>query len=66
MLVYDPLLCRVIPDRLYYMTVTKKPVDTEEHHFFCTDEIFRYYNYFLDFGPLNICQIYQFCRVVSL
>ena len=63
---YDPLLCRVIPDRLYYMTVTKKPVDTEEHHFFCTDEIFRYYNYFLDFGPLNICQIYQFCRVVSL
>ncbi len=48
------------------MAVTKKPADTEEHHFFCTDEIFRYYNYFLDFGPLNICQIYQFCRVVSL
>ena len=57
---------RVLPQRLYYMTVSEKPQDTDEMHFFCTDEVFIYNNYFLDFGPLNIAQIYKFCVVVDL
>lgn len=51
---------------MYYMTVSEKPQDTDEMHFFCTDEVFIYNNYFLDFGPLNISQIYRFCVVVDL
>ena len=48
------------------MGVTHLPRDDENSHFFCTDEVFRYYNYFLDFGPLNISQIHRFCIVVDL
>lgn len=59
-------LARVIPNKLFFMGVTHLPRDTEDAHFFCTDEVFRYYNYFLDFGPLTICQIYSFCTVVDL
>ena len=57
---------RVLPQRLYYMTVLEMPLDTDEMDFFCTDEVFIYNNYFLDFGPLNIAQIYKFCVVVDL
>ena len=57
---------RLIPNRLYYMVVRQLPLDSETCHYFCTDEVFRYYNYFLDFGPLNISQIHSFCTVVSL
>lgn len=57
---------RIIPEKFYYITLTGIPTDTDDSHFFCTDEVFRYYNYFLDFGPLNISQIHSFCTVVDL
>lgn len=46
--------------------MTHLPRDDDASHFFCTDEVFRYYNYFLDFGPLNISQVRSFCTVVDL
>lgn len=46
--------------------MTHLPRDDDTSHFFCTDEVFRYYNYFLDFGPLNISQVRSFCTVVDL
>ncbi|KAK8795413.1 hypothetical protein WA588_004256, partial [Blastocystis sp. NMH] len=56
----------LLPDRFYYVSVTHLPRDDDASHFFCTDEVFRYYNYFLDFGPLNISQVRSFCTVVDL
>ncbi|KAG5179341.1 dual specificity protein phosphatase [Tribonema minus] len=32
------------------------------HHFFCIDNELVYWNFFLDFGPLSLGQLYRFCQ----
>lgn len=54
-----------IPDRLYYVAVKSRPRDTVDKHFFSTDEALVYWNFFLDFGPLNLGQLYRFSQLLS-
>jgi len=34
-------------------------------HFFTIDDIFTYWNFYLDFGPLNLGQLFRFCQIMS-
>ena len=54
-----------IRDRLYYVTLRTAPRDRPGAHFFCIDDELVYWNFFLDFGPLNLGQTYRFCQMLS-
>ncbi|KAE8610849.1 hypothetical protein XENTR_v10012261 [Xenopus tropicalis] len=51
----------LIKDRLYFATLRNKPKSTLNTHYFCTDEEFVYENFYADFGPLNLAQLYRYC-----
>ena len=60
---------RLLPqDRLYYVSLRSKPAldTTKDKHFFCIDAELIYWNFFLDFGPLNLAQLYRFCQVSTI
>uniref|UniRef100_A0A0K8SR73 Dual specificity/tyrosine protein phosphatase N-terminal domain-containing protein n=1 Tax=Lygus hesperus TaxID=30085 RepID=A0A0K8SR73_LYGHE len=59
-------VCEFIPRRLYFATYKSHRIlkDTEETHFFNTDDILVYVNFFMDFGPLNLGKVYKFCRLL--
>ncbi len=46
------------------MSLRSKPHDdtTKTAHFFTMDSELVYWNFFLDFGPLNLSQLYRFCQ----
>ncbi|XP_041063628.1 dual specificity protein phosphatase CDC14AB isoform X5 [Carcharodon carcharias] len=48
-------------DRLYFATLRNKPKSTVNTHYFCTDEELVYENFYADFGPLNLAQLYRYC-----
>ncbi|XP_069794104.1 dual specificity protein phosphatase CDC14AB isoform X4 [Narcine bancroftii] len=50
-----------IGDRLYFATLKNKPKSTVNTHYFCTDEELVYENFYADFGPLNLAQLYRYC-----
>lgn len=54
-----------IRDRLYYVTLRAVPRERPGAHFFCIDDELVYWNFFLDFGPLNLGQTYRFCQILS-
>lgn len=41
------------------------PKSTVNTHYFCTDETFVYENFYWDFGPLNICNVYNYCELLN-
>lgn len=47
-----------IPDRLYYVPLRSVPRERPSAHFFNTDDELVYWNFFLDFGPLNLGQVW--------
>lgn len=54
-----------IQDRLYYVAVSETPSRTATRngkplHYFQIDTELIYWNFFLDFGPLNLGQLYRF------
>ncbi|XP_075249268.1 uncharacterized protein LOC142341866 isoform X5 [Convolutriloba macropyga] len=53
--------CEIIKDRLYFATLQIKPKSTAQTHYFCVDEELIYNNFYLDFGPLNLAQLYRYC-----
>lgn len=55
------------PDRLYFVTfkTSAKPKNTAHSHYFCSDEKFVYESFYWDFGPLNICHVYNYCELVN-
>ena len=53
-----------IPGRLYYVPLRNKPHKQKKAAFFSIDEELVYWNFFLDFGPLNLGQLYRFCQIV--
>lgn len=55
----------VVPRRLYWVPLRAAPPDSADAHFFSIDERFQYWNFFLDFGPLNLGQLYRFCQLMS-
>jgi len=56
-------LITIIPDRLYFISMSATPNSSSypDFHFFSTDNELVYFNFFLDFGPLNLGQLYRFC-----
>mmetsp|Transcript_18482 Transcript_18482/g.32611 ORF Transcript_18482/g.32611 Transcript_18482/m.32611 type:complete len:490 (+) Transcript_18482:223-1692(+) len=68
----------IIPDRLYYCALKSPPSNHKillrnRHNkkvptiCFCIDEELVYWNFFLDFGPLNLGQLYRFtCHLNQL
>ncbi|CAM9475551.1 unnamed protein product, partial [Phaeothamnion confervicola] len=58
-------------DRLYYLPQQPPAAaagrDGPRRHFFCVDDepSFQYWNFFLDFGPLNLSQVYRFCALLN-
>mmetsp|Transcript_17487 Transcript_17487/g.25851 ORF Transcript_17487/g.25851 Transcript_17487/m.25851 type:complete len:502 (-) Transcript_17487:154-1659(-) len=57
-------------NRLYYAAYKKGPPNVGQEltrngkplYFFSIDSELLYWNFFLDFGPLNLGQLYRFCR----
>ncbi|KAL5016950.1 hypothetical protein ScPMuIL_006539 [Solemya velum] len=50
-----------IKDRLYFATLRSRPRSTAHTHYFCVDEELIYENFYADFGPLNLAQLYRYC-----
>eukprot|EP00978_Attheya_sp_CCMP212_P026329 scaffold86361_cov60-Attheya_sp.AAC.4 len=73
----DPLAgaVEVLPDRLYYIALKAHPRQdntttltsgkTRHIHYFCVDTELVYWNFFLDFGPLNLGQLNRFCTKLN-
>jgi hypothetical protein len=36
-----------------------------QRHFFCIDNDMVYWNFYLDFGPLNLGHVYRFCLLMN-
>lgn len=52
-------------DRLYWCCLRHIPLDTEDTHYFSTDDVLVYDPYYGDFGPLNIAQVCRYCRLMN-
>ena len=53
-----------IKGRLYYVSLTTAPKNSATSHFVCTDKSLVYWNFFLDFGPLNLGQTIRFAEYI--
>ena len=56
----------VIPNRLYWISSPKIPKSKPNSYYICTDEILTYTPLNLDFGPLNLSLLYNFCKRLKL
>ena len=56
----------IVPDRLFHVALRQCPVETSTSHFFSIDNTLVYWNFFLDFGPLSLSQLYQFCKILNM
>ena len=55
----------ILPGRLYYYPQDSvHAIIRPEYNYFSVDDELVYWNFFLDFGPLNLAQLYRFCRIV--
>ncbi|XP_076439842.1 dual specificity protein phosphatase CDC14AB-like isoform X2 [Babylonia areolata] len=54
-----------IKDRLYFATLRTRPKSTAHTHYFCTDDELVYDNFYADFGPLNLANLYRYCCKVN-
>ena len=55
----------IVPGRLFYVALRATPRNTTDAHFFSTDNELVYWNFFLDFGPLNLGQLFRFCQQLN-
>ena len=61
-----PPAAAIIEGRLYYCSVRhNQPPTGEGSHWFSIDDALVYWNFFLDFGPLNLGQLYRFCALLN-
>jgi cell division cycle 14 len=57
----------ILPGRLYWVSLSTAPA-TASHpskSFFCIDSDLIYWNFFLDFGPLNLGHLYRYCALLN-
>ena len=52
-------------DKCFWACSRHVPSDTEDSHFFNTDEVLIYDPYYGDFGPLNIAQLCRYSRMMT-
>ncbi|XP_066586637.1 dual specificity protein phosphatase CDC14C-like isoform X2 [Prorops nasuta] len=57
----------IIKDRLYFVAFESWPLpkSTQDTHYFCIDDEFKYENFFCDFGPLNLAMLYRYCQKIN-
>ena len=55
----------IIPDRLYFTSVPFHPPQFQDLHFFSIDQILIYVNFYADFGPNNLSQVFRFCQILQ-
>eukprot|EP00945_MAST-04E_sp_MAST-4E-sp1_P003209 g3209.t1 len=55
----------IIPNELYFVSLSKTPTEAPDLTFFCTDKDFLYENFFADFGPLNLGKLYRYCYALD-
>ena len=56
-----------LPDRLYYVSLSSLPPMSSrgERHFFSIDQELIYWNFYLDFGPLNLGHLHKFFSILN-
>jgi cell division cycle 14 len=55
-----------IQDRLYFVALSSPPPsNVENKHFFSIDNKMVYWNFYLDFGPLNLAHVYRYCAMIN-
>eukprot|EP01035_Chromulina_nebulosa_P020882 gene20882-27069_t len=55
-----------IPDRLYYVALSSPPpISHPQKHFFSIDNEMVYWNFYLDFGPLNLGHCYRYSMLLN-
>ncbi|KDO26302.1 hypothetical protein SPRG_08376 [Saprolegnia parasitica CBS 223.65] len=56
-----------VPGLLYYVAVrdNEVPRSSPSRTVFCIDKQLLYANFYLDFGPLNLGQTFQFCHILN-
>lgn len=54
-----------LPGRLYYVALKKAPPRMAGAHFFSIDEELVYWNFYLDFGPLNLGHTFVFSETLN-
>lgn len=55
----------IFPGRYYWLSNRTCPMDSQDSHYFCTDELLVYDPYYGDFGPLNISLVCRYCRMMQ-
>ncbi|KAJ1492304.1 dual specificity protein phosphatase CDC14A [Baffinella frigidus] len=55
----------VIPGRFYFTLADRDFKDTADTHYFRTDGVLIYEGFYHDFGPLNLSQLYRFCKLLQ-
>ena len=55
----------IVENRVFYVALSRAPQNTSKALYFCTDSTLVYWNFFLDFGPLNLGQLYRFCELLN-
>nr|CCA17266.1 dual specificity protein phosphatase putative [Albugo laibachii Nc14] len=54
-----------LPGRLWYVSLKQTPTPTNGVHFFSIDHELVYWNFYLDFGPLNLGQTFVFSEMLN-
>jgi cell division cycle 14 len=54
-----------LPNRLWYVALKKAPPRINGAHFFSIDEELVYWNFYLDFGPLNLGHTFVFSDMLN-
>lgn len=54
-----------LPGRLWYASLKQTPMPTSGVHYFSIDQELVYWNFYLDFGPLNLGQTFVFSEMVN-
>ncbi|CAH8868855.1 unnamed protein product [Trichobilharzia szidati] len=55
----------IIKDRLYFLSCKTPPRSNSVIHFFSTDDELCYENFYTDFGPLSLGQLYKYCNKLN-
>lgn len=48
-----------------FVALATAPPKSNDKHFFTIDNELVYWNFFLDFGPLNLGHVYKFCAILN-
>ena len=55
----------ILNDRLYFTPLPYHPPQFPDVHFFCIDHVLIYVNFYADFGPNNLAQVFRFCEILQ-